>query len=84
MHYVLIRFPLRFVCFINTKHKSNPPIFTDTKLHPNNWYKIFELDAESYNCLKSRGMLEEAINGSGLDDLATLSSIQNYIMFMSF
>ena len=47
--------------------------FTDTKMPASHLCNIFELDDESYNRLKSRGMLDEAINGYGLRDLAMLS-----------
>ena len=47
--------------------------FTDTKMPASHFCNIFELDDESYNCLKSRGMLDEAQYSYGLQDLAMLS-----------
>ena len=47
--------------------------FTDTKMPASDFFNIFELDDESYNRLKSRGMLDEATIGYGLQDLAVLS-----------
>ena len=47
--------------------------FTDTKMPASHFCNIFELDDESYNRLKSRGMLDEAQYSYGLQDLAMLS-----------
>lgn len=47
--------------------------FTDTKMPASHFCNIFELDEESYNRLKSRGMLDEAKYSYGLQDLAILS-----------
>lgn len=47
--------------------------FTDTKMPASHFCNIFDLDEESYNRLKSRGMLDEAISGYGLQELAVLS-----------